>query len=140
MPTQLQDKQTFLFIGDSITDCDHRDAAYAPLGRGYVHLFSDLLTIRERSKTVSIINRGIGGNTVEDLRSRWSDDVFSFKPDWLSIKIGINDLNSNLCGKDKLWLNPAMYESIYRQILTPDETGTPELPDPAHQSLFPQRG
>jgi lysophospholipase L1-like esterase len=126
MPIQLQNNQTLLFIGDSITDCDHRDAPYAPLGRGYVRLFSDLLTIREPTKTIAILNRGIGGNNVEDLRSRWSDDVFSYRPDWLSIKIGINDLNSNLCGKDPLWLNPDMYEKTYREILTLTRK---ELPD-----------
>ena len=119
MPIKLQDRQTLLFIGDSITDCDRRDPAYAPLGRSYVRLFSDLLTIREPSKTISIINRGVGGDTVENLRSRWYDDVFSYQPDWLSIKIGINDLNSNLCGKDPLWLAPsAMYRDIYRELLS----------------------
>jgi lysophospholipase L1-like esterase len=118
MPTQLQDQQTFLFIGDSITDCDRRDPLFAPLGRGYVHFFSDLLTIRDPEKTVSILNRGIGGDTVENLRSRWEDDALSHRPDWLSIKIGINDLNSNLCGSNKQWLTPEMFQSIYREILT----------------------
>ena len=118
MPTQIKDKQTLLFIGDSITDCGRREAAYAPLGCGYARFVSDFLTLREPKKSITVINRGIGGNTVEDLRSRWHDDVFSFRPDWLSIKIGINDLNAHLCGNRPEWLHPAMFESIYREILT----------------------
>ena len=82
MPTPLKDGQTFLFIGDSITDCGRR-GPNAPLGDGYVKFFHDLLLIREPDKSVRIINTGIGGNTVEDLRSRWVDDALSYNPDWL---------------------------------------------------------
>ncbi len=39
---QVQDGQTLLFIGDSITDCGRRGLE-APLGDGYVNLFSDML-------------------------------------------------------------------------------------------------
>ncbi len=116
--TLLKSNETILFVGDSITDCDRRDSAHAPLGRGYVRFFSDLLSISEPAKKIVVLNRGIGGDTVEDQRSRWQDDVISHRPDWLSIKIGINDLNRNLCGKDPLWLAPAMYLSIYREILS----------------------
>jgi lysophospholipase L1-like esterase len=35
---------------------------------------------------------GIGGNTVRELKARWQSDVLDLKPDWLSIKIGINDV------------------------------------------------
>ncbi len=117
MAIQLQTGETILFVGDSITDCDRGNSLHAPLGHGYVRLFSDLLTIREPTKTLSVLNRGIGGNTVEDLRSRWQDDVLSHHPDWLSIHIGINDVNRNLCGTDSNWLSPAMYEGIYRELL-----------------------
>jgi len=41
----LQDGQTVVFIGDSITDCGRRDVA-APLGNGYVRFIAELITIR----------------------------------------------------------------------------------------------
>ena len=47
-------------------------------------------------RRIDYINRGIGGNTVVDLRDRWREDVLDVKPDHLSIKIGINDLHRHL--------------------------------------------
>jgi hypothetical protein len=38
----VQDGQTVVFIGDSITDCGRRDVA-APLGNGYVKFIADLI-------------------------------------------------------------------------------------------------
>ncbi|MGE9295878.1 MAG: SGNH/GDSL hydrolase family protein [Puniceicoccales bacterium] len=95
-PTALQTGETLLFIGDSITAAGRHEPATSPLGCGYVNFFAHLLTVREPAKHVKIINRGIGGNTAEDLYSRWTDDALIHKPDWLSVKIGINDCCRNL--------------------------------------------
>lgn len=117
MPTPLKSGLTLLFVGDSITDCG-RSGAQAPLGWGYVKLFSDLLTLREPEKRVYIVNKGIGGNTVADLDHRWTDDVLFYKPDWLSIKIGINDLHRSLPGSnDRYPVSPEAYERHYTAIL-----------------------
>lgn len=89
--------QKLLFIGDSITDCGRRDAATAPLGCGYVKMLHNLLLVRHPELRIQIVNRGIGGNTAEDLFSRWHDDVIVERPDWLAVKIGINDCNRFLC-------------------------------------------
>lgn len=83
---------SILFIGDSITDCDRR-TAYQPLGNGYVQLISDMFKIHHPEQPLKFINRGIGGNTMDDLRSRWTDHVLSEKPDWIVLKVGINDCN-----------------------------------------------
>jgi len=115
MPTKLKSGETLLFIGDSITDCGRREPQHQPLGCGYVQMVADMLTIREPKKKITVINRGISGDTVFDLRSRWHDDVFEIKPDWLSIKIGINDLNQTLEGNTDL---PAdKFEEIYDSLL-----------------------
>ena len=89
--TQIENDQTIVFIGDSITDCWRTAAEFAPLGKGYVKIFTDMMAVREPAKTIKVINRGIAGNTIEDLRNRWVDDALSRRPDWLCIKIGIND-------------------------------------------------
>lgn len=91
--TVLKHGQTLVFIGDSITDCGRREGPAGALGSGYVKFFSHLLAMREPAKAVRILNTGIGGNTAEDLFHRWADDVLELRPDWVAIKIGINDCN-----------------------------------------------
>ncbi len=83
--------QTILFIGDSITDAGRRVEA-PPYGRGYVAYCRSLLLARYPELGLQIHNRGIGGNTVRDLQARWNKDVLALRPDWLSVKIGINDV------------------------------------------------
>lgn len=116
MLLKIKSGETVLFVGDSITDCGRRATA-KPLGEGYVKLFSDLVTIREPAKNVTIINKGIGGNRVTDLANRWTDDVLRHKPHWLSILIGINDAYS-------VWRNapdavdPLLFRKTYDEILS----------------------
>ena len=114
MTLRVKSGNTLLFIGDSITDCGRRDVA-TPLGNGYVKLFSDLLKIREPEKRIAIINKGIGGDTVVGLKNRWSDDVLRHKPDWLSIKIGINDLHTTFGNAN--CVPPKIYAEAYENIL-----------------------
>lgn len=104
-----------LLIGDSITDCGRRGAE-APFGNGYVKLFIDLVTARHPERRIQFTNKGIGGNKVTDLRDRWEDDVLRFKPDWLSIKIGINDVHSYLRDPNT-GVSPELFRSVYTQIL-----------------------
>ena len=118
MATVLKNGETILFIGDSITDCGCREPGTSPLGNGYVRLFSDMLVVREPEKKVTVINRGTGGHAAADLRDRWDDDVLALEPDWLSIKIGINDCHQYL--GDPLLENrsPEVFEVIYGQLLS----------------------
>ena len=89
----IQDGERMLFIGDSITDCGRRDRA-VPLGDGYVSIFTELATARYPERNIDWVNMGIGGNRTTHLKERWQTDVIDQRPDRLSIKIGINDLNS----------------------------------------------
>jgi acyl-CoA thioesterase I len=115
--TILKSNETILFIGDSITDCGRCDPQHQPLGCGYVQMFADMLAVREPKKKINIINTGIGGNTIEDLRSRWVDDALLYKPDWLSIKIGINDCNRWICDKSELQCS-VKFAKIFEELLT----------------------
>ena len=65
-----------------------------PLGDGYVSIFTELATARYPERNIEWVNMGIGGNRTTHLRERWQTDVIDQRPDRLSIKIGINDLNS----------------------------------------------
>ena len=115
MKTRIQSGQTVVFIGDSITDCGRRGAE-RPLGTGYVKLFHDLMILREPEKHLTFINKGIGGDNVAGLSNRWSDDVLRNKPDWLSIKIGINDLHGML-RDPKNGISPRRFAQNYKAIL-----------------------
>lgn len=83
-------------IGDSITDCGRaHPIAESPneaLGKGYVGLVDGLINATCPERRIRIINVGIAGNTVRDLKARWQSDVLDLTPDWLSIMIGINDV------------------------------------------------
>jgi len=79
-----------LIIGDSITDCG-QDSEES-LGNGYVRLVHDLLADTYPELGIRIVNQGISGNTVRDLKRRWQRDVLDLNPDWLSVMIGINDV------------------------------------------------
>ncbi len=116
MPFAIKPRQTVLFIGDSITDCGRRDA-HAPLGCGYVKLATDLIRAKYPAHGLTVMNRGIGGNTVEDLANRWTDDALRHRPDWLSVKIGINDLHRHKNGVEGQ-NSPADFECLYDHILT----------------------
>jgi lysophospholipase L1-like esterase len=84
--------QRIVFIGDSITDAGRRDPASQPLGSGYVGVVQGFLAARYPDHRLTIVNRGIGGDTVRHLAARWDDDAIGPRPDWLSVKIGINDV------------------------------------------------
>lgn len=111
----FQDGQKVLFVGDSITDCGRRDVA-PPLGNGYVSLLHDLVVGGWPERSITWVNRGIGGNKVTDLRERWEDDVIREAPDWLCVKIGINDLHNYLADKQN-GVSPAIFRATYETIL-----------------------
>ncbi|MCL5408599.1 MAG: SGNH/GDSL hydrolase family protein [Candidatus Omnitrophica bacterium] len=96
MDIKVRENEKFLCIGDSITDCG-RVLQNFPLGNGYVKIFSDLLVSCFPERKIEVVNKGISGNTVCDLRNRWEDDVIYHKPQWISILIGINDAHRIIC-------------------------------------------
>lgn len=83
--------QTLVFAGDSITDAGRRGAA-APYGNGYMSMVHSLMVARYPEFGLRFVNCGISGDTSRDLAARWTHDVLSERPDWLSIMIGINDV------------------------------------------------
>ncbi len=115
MPLRLTPKSKFLFIGDSITDCG-RGGEPEGLGGGYVRAIRDYLRAKDPAHAPEVINRGISGNKITNLRDRWQKDVLDLNPSVLSIMIGINDvwhgLNPGGSGVDI-----EAYRQVYRDLL-----------------------
>lgn len=80
----MDQKITVLFQGDSITDCDRN--AIPPYGNGYVS------RIAQAYPHLNVINKGISGNRVIDLKERWQRDTLDQHPDILVILIGVNEV------------------------------------------------
>jgi acyl-CoA thioesterase-1 len=114
----LKPNQTIVFIGDSITDAGRLQRAYRPFGNGYVNFTANYLVAKYPQLNFRIFNTGINGNTVRDLERRWERDCLSYKPDVLSVLIGINDLWRILtAGREKQGVEVQEYESTYRKLL-----------------------
>ena len=81
--------KTLLFLGDSITDCNHY---FDPenLGYGYVRMISE--QINTPDKNYQVLNKGNDGFTVPAVRRLWKRSCLNLKPDFITILIGINDL------------------------------------------------
>jgi len=93
----IQPKSRLVFIGDSITDCGRKrpigEGGFDQvLGNGFVSLVDAAFTAAYPDYAINTINMGISGNTIRDLKARWQTDVLDLQPDWLVIKIGINDV------------------------------------------------
>ena len=121
---------TLLFQGDSITDCS-RDRSLAAannpraLGTGYPLLLAGMLRERYPARDLQVLNRGVSGNTVDDLLARWDRDTVQLKPDMLSILIGVNDIWHTLSGGYSG--TPEKYEAGYRGLLEQTRAALPGL-------------
>jgi len=116
----LENGQTLLFTGDSITDCNRRRpiAEDWGFGDGYVSQVDSLLSNWYPERLIRIINTGNSGDRVVDLQKRWQTDVLDLKPDWLSIMIGINDVWRYFDrATDPDMVGIERYETTYRKLL-----------------------
>lgn len=77
----------FVFAGDSVTDCGRLDGAGGGLGDGYVRLLAESAPLAG----AAVVNRGVGGDRIEDLARRWDAEVLAEAPQAVSVMIGIND-------------------------------------------------
>jgi lysophospholipase L1-like esterase len=112
-----------LFIGDSITDCERArpvgEGLFGAIGKGYVSLVDGTLGAACPERNIRVVNMGISGNTVRDLKNRWQTDVINLKPDWLSIMIGINDVwrQFDLPKQTEIHVGPEEYEATLDELV-----------------------
>lgn len=92
----FEDFDRIVFAGDSVTDMGSvqpvGEGLFDNLGHSYVRIVENMLAVFYPEIRVRVTNSGISGNTSRDLLERFDRDVILFKPDWISICIGINDV------------------------------------------------
>ena len=115
MTPLIQKDDVVLFQGDSITDAGRNREDGNDLGRGYAFLIAALFRAKHPEMNVTFLNRGIGGNTIRDLDSRWDADCIELKPTVLSILIGINDAAGRYNGNRIIPIEE--FESTYANLL-----------------------
>ncbi|NGZ75557.1 SGNH/GDSL hydrolase family protein [Saccharibacillus alkalitolerans] len=118
---KLAHNDKLLLIGDSVTDAGRAyPVGYKNgLGNGYAALVDALLRTGYPELNALVLNTGIGGNTVRDLKKRWQTDVVDLKPDWLSVMIGINDVWRQFDTPEAIhsFISLDEYESTLRELL-----------------------
>ncbi|HSJ57220.1 MAG TPA: SGNH/GDSL hydrolase family protein [Anaerolineae bacterium] len=117
---KLADGDRLLFIGDSITDCGRgRPVGQGGrLGDGYVALVDSLLAAWYPERRIHVLNTGVSGNRVTDLKARWREDVLDLSPGWLSVMIGINDVWRQFDSPfETHQVSLDLYEATYRALL-----------------------
>lgn len=114
----LQKNDRILFIGDSITDVGRNRSDDSNLGEGFPNLLAQKLAEKYPNHHLTILNRGISGDQVIDLKNRWTEDCLSLKPDLVTILVGINDvgfvIDENLLPTEA---ELAKFEADYRFLL-----------------------
>jgi lysophospholipase L1-like esterase len=119
---------TILFQGDSITDAGRSrfsSGANSPegMGFGYPRLVMEMFTDRYPDRPVQFYNRGVSGNRIQDLASRWQQDTLNLHPDLISVLIGVNDTWNYL--SLGLGSSPEGFQRIYRQLLMASQEKLP---------------
>jgi lysophospholipase L1-like esterase len=129
-----------LYIGDSITDGNWGNNAKGQsssqrnlwdmnhiYGSGYMYLCASYYQGSYPEKEYEFFNRGISGNTLDDLAKRWDVDVIDMKPDVLSVLIGTNDVANYLKKTGSEPFNFVKWGSIYRSLLDKALKSNPRL-------------
>lgn len=128
-----------LFIGDSITDgawgnskvwntpSDERNQKDMNhiYGHGYMMICASYYQGMFPTEDFTFWNRGISGNTLADLHSRWQKDAIDLQPDIISILIGTNDADKAL--KAKSAFDIKQWEQSYRELLDSTTAALPNV-------------
>lgn len=131
MNTIFKDHSKVLFQGDSITDWGRIGGLLTDmipnggeLGQGYVSRVVQVYRLLFPQNEVTFINRGISGNRVIDLLSRYEEDFEQIEPDYLSVMIGINDTWRRYDSGDPT--SAEEFETNYRLLLERFKSSCPQ--------------
>jgi lysophospholipase L1-like esterase len=81
----LKNNQIIVCLGNSITEQGEQPQGYVSVMRKALHLLYP-------GDVFIIMNSGVSGNKSTDMSARFQEDVLDYKPDWVIISAGINDV------------------------------------------------
>lgn len=117
----FEKNSVLVMIGDSITDCGRaRPVGEGDgLGLGYVNFVNAILTVKYPTEKIKVLNTGVSGDTIRQLKARWQADVLDLSPDYLSVFIGVNDVWRKFDSPDhpELAVGIDEYEQTYRELI-----------------------
>lgn len=126
----LENNSTLLMVGDSVTDCGRDRNWLSSYGNGYVNLVNAFLTSLSPESKICVVNKGIDGNTILDLKERFEEDIISLNPDYVTIMIGINDVwrqfDSVLCPYSKFADEETFYNT-YTELINKIKNKTKQI-------------
>ena len=105
-----------LFIGDSITDMSRNpntEYFFDSYGFNYTFFVEGELATKYPGK-YQVLTKGCGGNRILDLQARLMRDCWNYKPDYISILIGINDVWGRDCDN---FVSLERYVRTYEEII-----------------------
>lgn len=115
-------KKLVLFQGDSITDNYRSHQCDIALSSGYPTFITG--KILAQNKAYQFLNRGISGNRIVDLLSRWKQDCINLNPDIISILIGVNDVWHELTNNSGT--SNALFNEIYSILISETQLALPK--------------
>jgi lysophospholipase L1-like esterase len=81
----IHNNDIIVCLGNSITELGEQPDGYVSVMRKALHLLCP-------DKVFVIINSGISGHKSTDMSARFESDVLEYKPNWVTISVGINDV------------------------------------------------
>jgi lysophospholipase L1-like esterase len=82
----------FMAFGNSITEGKLGDGSGTIISNNYPEVLRSLLAARYTSQTISVVNKGFGGEVTSAGAIRLTDELDDVRPDVLLLEEGINDL------------------------------------------------
>lgn len=114
-----------LFQGDSITDAGRNWNDDNNLGRGYPQLVEASLGLDEPNEH-TFINKGISGNRIVDVYARIKRDIINYKPDVMSLLIGVNDVWHEV-GDNPNGVDTDKFYKIYKMLIEEIKEALPNI-------------
>lgn len=125
---QLRAEQRILFIGDSITDSGRDYDNEYDLGQGFAHIAGSMILGKYPELNLQVLNRGVNGNRLSDLASRWQRDCLDLKPDSVTLLIGVNDIwHNRTAGRQLTESDLAEFNDTYRKLLSALRDRNPQV-------------
>ena len=116
--------KTFLFQGDSITDaCRLRDND-GSLGSGYPNLTAAKIDF-DHPGEFRFVNKGVSGDRSTNLYARCAFEMATYKPDYMSVLIGVNDVWHAL--SQEMPVLHDRYEQVVSMLIEDAITAFPQL-------------